>query len=311
MKKNKLSILFATAMLSAACIAGCGKKEEATTTEQPSIAIENVATMSDASSMDLRVKDGYILSDLTGEWIDEKFENKKPLSIMINNIDEAMPQTGIAKADLTFEFYVEGTITRLLCVFQDWSDLPKLGPIRSSRVYYVQMADMLDAFYGHVGWNIYAEDAINTLDVKNLNGLTNLSTIMYYRDETRSAPHNVYTDSEKIELGIETDGYDRNHEDSYQKMFNFYSQDTDIENGTPANKVSVPFGYNHPWFEYNSEDKTYYRFQYGDKQIDSETEEQLHYKNVIVMLVDYRDLVDGLLYIEWTVPGSGLYFTRR
>lgn len=309
--KNKLGLLLLTSALAATCVAGCGKKKaEETTTQESSIKIEESASMTDASDMQLHVKEGCIISDLTGEWIDESFANKRPLSIMINNIDEAMPQTGIQKADVTYEMYVEGSITRWLCVFQDYSDLPKLGPVRSARPYYVQMASMLDAFYGHVGWNSFAEEQINVLGVDNLNGLTNLSTIMYYRDNTRYAPHNVYTDTEKINAGIDTDGYTRDHKAGYAKMFAFNYDDTDIANGTPANKVSVPFGYNHPWFEYNSSDKNYYRFQYKDKQIDDATGEQLHYKNLIVMFVEYTDIHDGLLWVDWDKSGSGLYFTN-
>lgn len=309
MKKSKTALLLTGVMITAALASGCGKKKETDTTEM-SVNVEPSATMTDSSGIEVRHKDGYVISDLTGEWIDESLENQRPLCIMINNIGDAMPQSGISQADITYEMLVEGGITRYLCVFQDYSNLTKLGPVRSARHYYVQMADMHDGYYAHVGWSSYAEEAINNLGVDNLNGLTNLSTIMYYRDETRYAPHNVYTDTDKIKEGISVDGYRTEHDGSCEKMFAFNNDDTPIGNKMTANKIVTAFNdYSDPWFEYNSTDKRYYRFQYGEKQIDDQTNEQLSYKNVIVMFVQYTDIWDGLLEIDWNKGGTGFYAT--
>lgn len=310
MKKNKTALLLTGIMLTAALASGCGKKEEEVTTTETVVNVEPVSTMTDSESIDLRHKEGYVISELTGEWIDESLEKQRPLCIMINNIGDAMPQSGISQADITYEMLVEGGITRFLCVFKDYSNLEKLGPVRSARHYYVQMADMHDGYYAHVGWSSYAEEAINNLGVDNLNGLTNLSTIMYYRDESRYAPHNVYTNTEMTMAGIAEDGYRTEHDDSYEEMFAFNYEDTAIGNGQAANKVSTYFNsYSDSWFEYNSEDKRYYRYQYGDKQIDDQTGEQLSYKNVIVMFVQYTDIWEGLLEIDWNKGGTGYYAT--
>lgn len=308
MRKNKTALLVTGLILTAALASGCGKKNEKNT--EASINVEPVSTMNDAESLSVRQKEGYIISDLTGEWIDESLENQRPLCIMINNIIDAMPQSGISQADITYEMLVEGGITRYLCVFQDYSNVTKLGPVRSARHYYVQMADMYDGYYAHVGWSSYAEEAINNLGVDNLNGLTNLSTVMYYRDETRYAPHNVYTDTDKINEGIKVDGYRTEHDGSYEKMFAFNYEDTPLENGMTANKITTSYNAGHePWFEYNNEDKRYYRFQYGEEQIDDQTNEQLSYKNVIVMFVQYTDIWEGLLEIDWNKGGTGFYAT--
>jgi len=313
MKKNKVALLLAGLMLTASFTAGCGKKKEEapTTTEEPTVInVEQVSTMSDSQSIEVRKKEGYILSDLTGEWIDESLANQRPLCIMINNIIDAMPQSGISQADITYEMLVEGGITRYLCVFQDYNNITKLGPVRSARHYYVQMAHMYDGYYAHVGWSSYAEESINQLGVDNLNGLTNLSTIMYYRDESRYAPHNVYTDTDKIKEGIAVDGYRTEHNPGLEKMFAFNYEDTPIGNGKVANKITTAFNDNpNRGFDYNAEDKRYYRFQYGEKQIDDQTGEQLSYKNVIVMFVEYTNIWDTLLQIDWNKGGTGFYAT--
>lgn len=85
------------------------KKEE--DTEQATITTEAAATMSDADIEFAPTKEGYVINEFSGEWIDESLSNQRPLCIMINNIVDAMPQSGISQADITYEMLVEGGIT--------------------------------------------------------------------------------------------------------------------------------------------------------------------------------------------------------
>lgn len=309
MKKNKLkkiTMLALTAALSISCLSGCGKKKE--TSEDAAITTENAATMSDASDVEMGpTKEGYVINEFTGEWIDESLAAQRPLCIMINNIVDAMPQSGISQADVTFEMLVEGGITRYMCVFKDYSNISKLGPVRSARHYYVQLANTLDAIYAHVGWSTYAEEEIKAFGTNNLNGL--YDSVTYYRDESRVAPHNCYTNSEKLKEGIAAAGYRTEYEGGkHEKMFAFNTEDTALGNGQTASKVTTAYNDSSTrWYEYNSDDKLYYRYQYGDKQIDDQTNEQLAYKNLIVMFVQYTDIGDGLQSIDWGKTGTGYY----
>lgn len=315
MKKNKLIILTAS-LAAATLLSACGKDKKAPTTTEAltttaSIEIIPESDMNNAGNIELEEKkEGFVRSEFSGEWIDESLEKQRPLCIMINNIGEAMPQSGISQADITYEMLVEGGITRYMCVFKDYSNLTKLGPVRSARHYYVRLASMLDGLYGHVGWSAYAEEEIANRGVNNLNGLTALSNIMYYRDNSRKAPHNVYTDSEKIVAGIDYDGYRKEYNAEDSKMFAFNKEDTPLQSQMAANKVTTAFNSSRkPWFEYNSQDGLYYRFQYGDKQIDDQTGNQLTYKNVIIMFVQYTDLFEGLLDVDFNKGGTGFYIT--
>ena len=317
MKKNKKTAFLAGTMIAVMLLGGCGKKEEteATTATDAVINISPVATM-DGSAEDITVisRDGYILSDLTGEWIDEKYANQRPLCIMINNLGEALPQSDISKAAITYEILVEGGITRLCCIFDTYDDINKLGSIRSARVPYVQLSEMYDAFYGHFGYSPTAQSMIeNNPEILSLNGLF-LEGTMYYRDSSRNAPHNVYTNSEMIAAGIEKMGYDYKHDDSYLKTFSFNYNDTDLTNGNPqpANKVTTTFSnYSSSNFTYNSDDKRYYREEYGNPHIDAETGEQTSYKNVIVMMVEYTTDETGYYrFIEWNKSHEIYYFTN-
>ena len=307
--KKKTALLVSTLVVSM-LFSGCGKKKETTEAETTTSAIDikPIATMDgDAEDISILSREGYIISDLTGEWIDEKYENMKPFCIMINNISDAMPQSGISQAAITYEILVEGGITRFLCVFDHYDDIEKLGPIRSARVPHVQLAKMFDGFYAHYGWSPSAQEMIESdPSIASLNGIV-LGEIMYYRSDDKPAPHNVFTNSELIASGIEYKGYDYKHSDNYEKMFNFNTKDKPLENGEPGKKVCTAFSDSRtPTFEYNEADGRYYRYQYGDKQIDAVTGEQLSYKNVIIMMVEYTTDEEGYYhFVSWR--DSNLY----
>ena len=55
---------------------------------------------------------------LTGLPIHEKWENARPIAIMLNNLVAAQPQLGQSKADIIYEVLAEGGITRMVGLFQ-------------------------------------------------------------------------------------------------------------------------------------------------------------------------------------------------
>ena len=113
-------------MLTASLLGGCGKDDKKKTTEEPVVSLEPVATMGDAESIEVVSKEGMVINEYSGEWIDESLEFQRPICIMINNIIDAMPQSGISQADITYEVLVEGGITRFMCVFKYYSNVTKI-----------------------------------------------------------------------------------------------------------------------------------------------------------------------------------------
>ena len=286
------------------------KDDNKDTTENTSdISTEEEATKQDIAEEQVPSRDGMVMSDLTGEWIDESLENHRPVCIMINNIIDAIPQSGIGSADIIFEMKVEGILTRLLCVFKDYDDITKLGPVRSARHYYVEVTDMLDGIYAHFGWSPLAEETIPALGVNNLNGLT-MGDNVYYRDNARYAPHNVYTTGSMLNEGIDIMGYSREYGKNRDKMFAFNYDDEKLESGKSATLIKTAYAHNKPWFEYNADEGVYYRFQYDRAHVDDQTGEQLTFKNVIVMLVQYTSL-DGVDHqdVDWEKGGKAYYAT--
>ena len=95
--------------------------------------------------------------------------DQRPIACMIDNHKDAWPQYSINDAFLVYEIIVEGGETRLMALFQN-KDVT-VGPMRSSRHYYLDYALENDAIYAHIGWSPQAEKDIPSLGVNNINGL--------------------------------------------------------------------------------------------------------------------------------------------
>ena len=99
----------------------------------------------------------------------------RPIAIMIDNHKGALPQAGLNDAYIVYEIIVEGGETRLMEVLKG-KNLEKVGPIRSSRHYFLDYALENDAIYVHYGWSPQAKRDISKLKVNNINGITESAT---------------------------------------------------------------------------------------------------------------------------------------
>ncbi|MBO5551464.1 MAG: DUF3048 domain-containing protein, partial [Lachnospiraceae bacterium] len=99
-----------------------------------------------------RERDGdKVRSYLTGRFVPEEIGDRRPVAIMLNNIEDAMPMSGVGSADVLYECVVEGSLTRMMGVFEAYDDLEKIGSVRSCRNYFVYYALDHDAVYCHYG----------------------------------------------------------------------------------------------------------------------------------------------------------------
>ena len=315
MNKKFLALTLTSAIVLAA-FSGCGKKEEEEpTTEATSYSVNVVSnSMLDDSDDILMTKDGKVMSDLTGEWIDKDLADQRYMAVMVNNIIDAMPQSGVERADVVYEMLEEGGITRLMAIYQaDYTDVDKIGPIRSARHYYDRKALEYDAIFVHWGQSIYAQhefDTLKPLDQVDLNGKDGA---FGFRADDRVAPHNAYSSGEKIFGAIKSDDFNTKKSETYKKMFSFNRTEKELELGSDAKKITTAYSEGRkPWFEYDSENKVYKRFQYGEPQIDKETGNQLTYKNVIVQFAKHIPIKGdtvGCIDIEYSGKGDGFYAT--
>lgn len=314
MKKSfKLLCLLITMTIIAT---GCKNKKSEEVEPQPTaVAVTEAPTASPevlpvTTATSAPTKEGMVQSKLTGLWVDEKVGNKRPYAIMLNNISYASPQSGISQASILYEAIVEGGITRMMGVFEDF-DADRIGSVRSARHYYVSFADEWDAIYVHYGQTKYATAKIKELNIDNLSGLTGIGSTVFYRDQNIKAPHNAFASYKGIIKGTEKKKYRTKYKENYNQHFLFYEADTDLASEKIANKVKV--GYNSKLeFAYNSTEKLYYRSQYGKAHKDATTNKQLSFKNIIIQYVNEYN-IDKNGYQTMDIAdnsGAGLYITN-
>ncbi|MGN0315506.1 MAG: DUF3048 domain-containing protein [Fusicatenibacter sp.] len=261
-----------------------------------------------------KLQEGMMYSYLTGEPISEEIGRRRPVAVMLNNIYDACPQSGISRAGIIYEAPVEGGITRLMGVFEEYDDLTKIGSVRSCREYFVYFDTGLDAIYFHYGQAAYAIPLLESDQIDNVNGME-YSDEVYYRTTDRKAPHNAYLDADGIRQGIALCGYRQRYPEDYNGTFLFSEpgQQELLESGKTANKVT-PGGYfhNNAWFEYEESAGIYLRYQFGEPQIDEMNQEQLFAKNLILQYCSWSKYQDSDEYLDIDVcgGGSGVYVTN-
>lgn len=164
--------------------------------------------------------EGMVKSYLTGEPVAEVQGRRRPVAVMLSNIISACPQSGISRAGVIYEAPVEGGITRLMGLFENYDDLEKIGSVRSCREYYVYLAAGFDALYYHYGQAAYAIPLLESDHIDNVNGME-YSEQVYYRTSDRPSPHNAYLDAAGIAAGIDLCGYRTSYKDGYDGFFQF------------------------------------------------------------------------------------------
>ena len=117
--KKRMLLLSMCLML--AVIPGCGKsgkQQEASVKASQSDAKEQKSqdmkgSEESASSEEIPANQNLLTGvlDLT-----EGAIGKRPVAVMVNNVDPAMPQYGVGKADIIFEIPVEGDATRFMAL---------------------------------------------------------------------------------------------------------------------------------------------------------------------------------------------------
>ncbi len=264
------------------------------------------------------IPEGMTKSHLTGLWQDEEKVARRPISIMLSNIKKATPQTGISKASIIYEAPVEGMITRLMGVFEDYEGLEKIGSVRSARTYFVFWSEQWDSIYAHFGQCDYANIYLDQID--NLNGVKGIGNTVYYRTSDRKAPHNAYASEDGLLAGIEKMGYRTHHEDDYTRgVFLFANEPGEItlENGSHATYVYPGFRDNEGdkiYFEYDETTQKYLRYQFGGPQIDDMTGEQLSVDNILIQYCDWEYYYETTPYLWiniWDTNGNpGYYITQ-
>jgi len=214
----------------------------------------------------------------------------RPYAVMIDNHSGAWPQAGLNKAYIVYEIVVEGGETRLMPVFKGVK-LSEIGPVRSSRHYFLDYALENDALYVHYGWSPQAQSDITKLSVNNINGMV-YSKSQFWRVTTKAAPHNVLTSTSSIMSIAKNKGYKTTSK--AKSILKYVVDEVNLEKGIVAKSVTIPFSnLQKVQYKYNSKKNVYERYARGRLQKDYSTKETITAKNIIITFADNYALNDG------------------
>lgn len=303
MKKNIIKAISIIMALTVAMLtfAACGEKEEfekadttttETTTEAPKPTNVNPFTGA---------------ADLS-----ESAIGARPVAIMVENSPEARPQWGLSTPDVILEGVVEGGVSRMMWIYADVAKMPKVGPVRSARHDYVEIAQGMNAIYIHWGGSNLAYDKINAIGMKDIDAMKD--GVTFKRDSSRAAPHNGYTNGELIAKAIANKKLTTQATGTGWTMFKVLEDGTrlpfgDATGGAVEVKVQFSSGYKYT-FKYDKDKNVYTSHLNGKAVKDGLDSKEVAFSNLIVMYSATKT-VDGDGHQDWDLAsGEALYISQ-
>ena len=214
----------------------------------------------------------------------------RPIAVMIDNHNQAWPQAGLNKAYMVYEIVVEGGETRLMALFKGVT-VDKIGPVRSSRHYFLDYAMENDAIYAHYGWSPQAESDIKQYNINNLNGITE-STSTFWRVKDKAAPHNAVTSTDALLKAAKAKNYKTTS--TKKSVLNYVSDDVKLEEGQDAKSITIPHSnLQTVKYVYDEENRVYKRYARNKAQTDWDTGNSITTKNIIVTFCNNYTLNDS------------------
>lgn len=274
-------ILFTSLMLFLLTILGCNKSN-----------LDSKETFSNLPNDNKSLTSYY-----TGEKITTDENSLPAFMIVIENSTNSRPQSGLSQADIIYETSAEGGIPRFIALFQ--SESPEIiGPVRSVRSYFLDLAKERNLPFAHCGGSEEALNEINTnSSLMSINEISNGD--YFWRDNTRNAPHNLYTSSKNIRKFISYKSWNIKNNSFFKFDDKFFNSD----NLTKALNVFIKVNrtYNTSYFY---EDNLYTKYMDGEIAIDKNTNKPLTFSNIIIQKTSINLNKDNI-HLDIQLIGSG------
>lgn len=333
--RRKIAISVITASIALAALTGCSGNKDISTeaaTEASTEAAEAASTQeapaerpepkvlgedsseskpeeADEAEDKNAIPEGMYASELTGTAVSEDIKDQRPIAVMVDNDERALPHFSVSDADIVYEMMnstANNRITRLMCVYKDWQDIDRIGSIRSTRSTNPMLAAEWNAVLIHDGGPYYINTYLNQPWAKHLSG-------SFTRVKNGKATEfTEYVVAGEAAKRMKAAGYSVTY-DSYRDEdtthFNF--ADVDLSStGEPAKDADLPFPHNESELKYNEKTGTYDYYEYGEAHVDSGDTDPTTFTNVILQNVDFAQLDDnGYLVYNVIGEGAGYYLT--
>jgi hypothetical protein len=290
--KNKSKVLLCIIILVSFIAVGCSKKNEATDTPSKPKPVETKVPEP------VEAPQKYY-SPYTGEEVEKESLDNIAVLAIVENLVAARPQSGLNAADIVYETVAEGGIPRFIALFQK-NNAEKIGPIRSVRAYFLDIAKEYNLPFAHCGGSAEALAKVKNENLMSLNEFAYGST--YFRDNTnknRKAPHNLYTSTENLRALIKTKDYVK----APTVKLKFDKSYWDSDKFLPATDIFLKISKVYST-RYTYKDGLYHKSMDEKSAVNKEDNLPLTTKNIVVQFTSIKLQADGL-HLDIAIVGSG------
>lgn len=262
------------------------------------------------------------INPLTGLGSARNISENRPVAVSIGNA-EGMPtnaSNGISQADIVYEFLVENGDTRLLALYQDFTDVGLVGSIRSARPYTLDIVDAYDALFLHAGATTSALEEIIRRNITNFNETQGPRWGMFSRNQHRIPGHTVHFYHSAVTSGPEaTRWFPAYKVNLVHRNNNFGLSFTDnpvTSVGDRAHSVELRFSsHKTSTFTFNERQNRYHMSQFGSRFTDANNNASVAFTNLLILQMSVRALgeprdIPERLAIDTVGEGTG-YFVNN
>lgn len=323
--KRALILLLAVVLI---LMCGCSKNTETPQTEPTPAPTEPTPAPTEPPTQPTTEPEApKLVNPLTGEPV-EALTNNRPYAVAINNSYGAMPQHGVAQADILYETLIEGE-TRCMGIFYDMASVTEpIGSIRSARRDFIRIAMAYDAIFVHKGMSpkqgtqydkYSAEVTFQQTGWDHVDGNKEAYKYVYIgRTSGYAAEHRTFIKPEKILEAAKALGCTLTREQSLDVGLQFDEEAFFV--GESAKKITAYFNlsssYDNKWTKYTrltyNENSGLYEasqkhggYSSVGTYVDGNTGETLSFRNVIVLRTPIETLPNSSKWMNIDVVGEG------
>jgi hypothetical protein len=226
-----------------------------------------------------------------------------PAMVQIENSILARPQSGLQQADLVYEYLAEGGITRMTVIYFKPSGSQRVEPVRSARPVTIRL---WHAYHGVIFFSGANTKVLQMIADQHIPSLTEGSDggVYFSRDPNRRAPHNLYTDGDRLAQGLS----------KYAPRVTYQLPSPGIPPASPAPAVANRIVFDQTNFHrviytYAASDGAYAYGTLLGPLIDKNTGQPIRPVNVILIQVAHHDAgftdVLGAPAVDFDLQGTG------
>ncbi|HEV7666391.1 MAG TPA: DUF3048 domain-containing protein [Chloroflexota bacterium] len=209
-----------------------------------------------------------------------------PFAVMIDNIAEARPHFGLANADVVYEAPAEAGIPRLMPIYlRAGGNADSIGPVRSTRHYFVYLANEYRTPLVHIGASPQGFDALSATGLPDVDEARGDGG--FVRVQSRQAPHNAFVSTNSIREVLRQRGGPVKATTGPLTFGNY------LPGQQPATTIKIPYpgpeGYSVE-YDYDAAQKVYRRIMDGQPHRDGSTGEQYTASSIVVEFADVQPI---------------------